>query len=379
MIGSNNIIGKCIEKKFLASLPVNVTDSTTASTTKSYTSGRLITTGGSGSISNFTEKFTMSGVSDIAGSCLLEQWHIFSPQVNTGLGFACVWTSTLNFRFDPVSKTVKINVSGVDVATTAVLTYTATTDILYMRNTWNKRTGVYSTEFGIYSKKSANLISVVRASFAGSLVASYLINPSISFFSGTIKHYEYYAFDYRSVGGKIFCNGDSITFGVGSVGSGTDWVSIQQDSTRDDIDMFAVPGINIAGLSNYIQIVLDARPEYLLLMIGTNDHNVTPLATFMASLTAYVNTVVANGSKVILQSILPNNTANYTNIPTFNTAISGLANGSTILYIDMFTPMNNGSGQLSVADSADGTHLTNVGQAKLAAAQKVELSKLFIL
>lgn len=106
--------------------------------------------------------------------------------------------------------------------------------------------------------------------------------------------------------------------------------------------------IGVAGNTAPIPYgVLAASPDYCFVMLGTNDLSQgVSIATATTNLKAIWAKLRLNGIEPIAISMLPRNApAEFASaVPTWNTAIQAAASQENVLYIDVYTNCNNGSG-----------------------------------
>jgi lysophospholipase L1-like esterase len=130
---------------------------------------------------------------------------------------------------------------------------------------------------------------------------------------------------------------------------------------------------NIGSWWNQGQLAT-AKPNVILLMIGTNDiylnldaGHPTDAANRLSSLIQSLFTLAGNKVSIFVAGIPPQGTSN--SVVVFNNAISGIvdsckASGKDIHYVDMYTPLNSDYSHLM---SSDNLHPNAAGNAVIAA------------
>lgn len=341
---------------FGGSLPSGVIQNTTGSTTITYVNGRLRAAGGSGSTTNNSENLILPGV--FSGN----NWNqtlIFKP-ISTGTGFSLglasssgVVTAMTRIRFNIASGVLTLENDGGVLQTSGALTYTLGTDILIMKHSRNKFDDTETISVGKYNSTSAPVTLTYSA------VSSMVQQTSISFHGGTTDFYECYVDSFSHKCPKILVLGDSNSFGVGntSYDLGTYYTLIK--NTNSQIAMMGGPSAKIEDISAALSLYTALQPENIYLMIGTNNRTESS-AVFLPKYQALITALSAISSvrNITMLSVYP--TSANTNIPTFNTGIQALANGTNKFYIDLNTPLNDGSGNLSATyNSGDNLHTNN--------------------
>lgn len=359
MIGSKNIIGELADILFVGGLPVSMTSNVTGSTTLTNNTDSLTYSGGSGSVATKTEYIQVTKT--YWGDYLKFKLR-FKP-LTSGLGFALVLKDVdtniiTELAFTLSSGVLTCSRNGVALTT---ITYTFSLD-----------TGNYDLNF-IYDIVSDRVVfgieedSVLktRSSLYSSGTKGYAarsFQTRIVFYGGSAKLYNLNIFSAGSKNNTITGLGDSNMGAVLGVNNG--YLYRLNRSRKIDIENYSWGGARADQiLSNINEIILHKSVRYLI-NLGTNDLlQGRTQGNYISDITSIVNTLVSSGAKVDIMSIFPNNNATYSaTVPTWNTALSALANGTTIFYIDTYSDLVGSGTSLNVSyDNGDGIHINTNG------------------
>ena len=141
-----------------------------------------------------------------------------------------------------------------------------------------------------------------------------------------------------------------------------------------EIENAGLPGELVAqAVTRFRTELLRVRPEVVLLMEGTNDLFLDPTlgqVTALAGLEGMVLEAKAQGVSVLLASIPPQRRFGVREavaaiIPTFNAKIAALAQRHGVTFVDVFTPLREGTCGMSSGNlpcvGRDDLHLTEAG------------------
>lgn len=359
MIGSKNIIGELANISFVGGLPVSMTSNVTGSTTLTNNTDSLTYSGGSGSVATKTEYIQVTKT--YWGDYLKFKLR-FKP-LTSGLGFALVLKDVDTVIITELAFTLSSGVltcsrNGVALTT---ITYTFSLD-----------TGNYDLNF-IYDVVSDRVVfgieedSVLKT--CSSLYSSGTkwynarsFQTRIVFYGGSAKLYNLNIFSAGSKNNTITGLGDSNMGAVLGVNNG--YLYRLNRSRKIDIENYSWGGARADQiLSNINEIILHKSVRYLI-NLGTNDLlQGRTQGNYISDITSIVNTLVSSGAKVDIMSIFPNNNATYSaTVPTWNTALSALANGTTIFYIDTYSYLVGSGTSLNVSyNNGDGIHINTAG------------------
>lgn len=186
-------------------------------------------------------------------------------------------------------------------------------------------------------------------------------NARVCFHSGTTEIFNISCFNFLSKNNKVLFLGDSNTYNI-STGIVDRFVTRAQRESSEDVDCLAWAGATTAQLLLLQSNIVSSKADFVYIMIGTNDLNTgVSLSTYSANIDTLISVITGYGGKVVLLSIMPNNQSNFAQIPAWNSTLSSKANGTTIFYVDCYTTMNNGSGNLQAGYTTEGVHLSTAG------------------
>ncbi len=139
-----------------------------------------------------------------------------------------------------------------------------------------------------------------------------------------------------------------------------------------------VPGDTTADMrGRFDRDVLAYKPNVVFIMGGTNDlgHNVSR-ATTIANLKAMVLAAKAKGIRVFLMTIPPDSyTGMAPDIDSLNTAIVRLGNATSVVVIDIHSPLSTPTGVYVRKFTSDGLHFSTLGAATVASAVHSRVSR----
>lgn len=356
MIQSKQVIGNRYSLDFNGSLPSGMTSNLTASTTVTNNTKSVTYTGGSGSNTNFTENIQVTQLT--YGDNII--YRLLLKPISAG------FISLLIRGIDGTNYYTRVNTStgaittgsAADQNTSSSISFTNNADLLLLEITWNR-------DLNNFTSKIINIQSgVITESSSTTGVSTQpprIANLRICFHSGTTEVFNVSCFNFLSKRNQVLFLGDSNTYNI-STGIIDRFVTRAQRQSSADVDCLAFSGATSNDLISLSGNILDAKSEYVYIMIGTNDLNTgISLGTYSTNIDTLISTITSCGGKVVLLSIMPNNQSNFAQIPTWNSTLSGKANGTTVFYVDCYTTMNNGSGNLQAGYTTDGVHLSTAG------------------
>lgn len=139
-----------------------------------------------------------------------------------------------------------------------------------------------------------------------------------------------------------------------------------------------VPGDTTADMrGRFDRDVLAYKPNVVFIMGGTNDlgHNISG-ATTIANLKAMVLAAKAKGIRVFLMTIPPDSyTGMARDIDSLNTAIVRLGNATSVVVIDIHSPLSAPTGVYVRKFTSDGLHFSTLGAATVASAVHSRVSR----
>ena len=139
-----------------------------------------------------------------------------------------------------------------------------------------------------------------------------------------------------------------------------------------------VPGDTTAEMrARFDSDVLGYKPNVVFIMGGTNDlgHNVSQ-ATTIANLKAMVLAAKAKGIRVFLMTIPPDSyTSMAPDIDSLNGAIVRLGNATSVVVIDIHSPLSTPTGVYVQRFTSDGLHFSTLGAATVASAVHSRVSR----
>lgn len=364
------ILGKYLKKTFAAGQPSGTTLNVTGLTTVSYVNGAMRVAGGSGNYTTYTENITMDN--RVHGD-KFEHLCVFKPIV-AGAGFVLRRVEPVN----DASNWVRVELTNdgrkgmitwgynnnTNSFTSQLSSFTYDKDLLYVREYTDKEIGGHFMEIGYY-RNNGQLSGILRFPLDRYMTFKCMI----CFVGGTTDFYEHSFISKLTKNAKIMGIGDSNMFGYDASGvQGREWqygyLHNLQRMTNEVIDEISFAGAQITHHLSYIQQVIDASPEYVMINDGTNDMLLsTPFATYQANYLSYCNQLLAAGIKIIHFGSFPGQPANVlANYQTWNTWKQGLANGTTQFYVDVKTALKDPSSESLNpaywgASGTDGTHV----------------------
>lgn len=355
------ILGRVNTVTFAGSLPSNMTQTTTGSTTISYVNNRLQAAGGNGSISTNTEyvlcTYPMSGTKRTTVV-------VFKPIVASTLGFSIVWanvgaiSASYKVRFNSITGVTTFENGATVVATSSAISFTNNSDLLQISFDFDKYSDIQTITTSNITQ-SATVAPVVLTAAPG--IAFMVQQTALSFHGGTTQFYEVSDKSGLPRNAGVIWVGDSNTYGAGCTvyTNAFSYNSVLTSSTVQGI--YGGPGSTVDDINNAITNLTIAKSKVYVVAEGTN--NVAAgdnQATYSTKITTLVNSLTATGGIVILVAVPPRLGSSL--VGQYNTVLSGLANGTTIFYADINTPLNNGSGSLNPTyDFGDGIHYNNAG------------------
>ncbi len=126
-------------------------------------------------------------------------------------------------------------------------------------------------------------------------------------------------------------------------------------------------------LVRFRQDVIEIHPEYVALMVGTNDiaenNGIISLENMLDNIISMCELAKANKIKVLLCSVTPCKEYTWrkeadpkTRIPAFNALMKDYADHTKgVTYVDYFSPLTDGSNACKEEYTVDNCHLTNAG------------------
>lgn len=209
--------------------------------------------------------------------------------------------------------------------------------------------------------------STYTFSTTGSPLAMNVSQLCVWFFGGT------YDFDYLNITyglskypGLAFI-GNSITQWYFNSIYQNRYASQSMTGSSKSYVVMAGQGMRTADLLLALDEIRVVRPQYVIMMIGTNDYGTSvPEATFKANYEQLISTLIGYGIRqVVLLLITPRNTIN------FNPATAGTANkwindtysgDSRVVIVDTYTDLKAAVGDgINASYSSDGLHPNDTG------------------
>ncbi|RTL56231.1 MAG: hypothetical protein EKK37_17310 [Sphingobacteriales bacterium] len=184
--------------------------------------------------------------------------------------------------------------------------------------------------------------------------------------------------NYASAKGVVFA-GDSITNGTGASTVDRRWTNIAMKSQQHQFENVGIGSWLIGtwntNLSNEVLPAINGK--YLVLAYGYNDAiQGTALATFQASVDSAVTYAQGIGYTVILVSIIPHVTSDFT---SYNTQIQTVATNRGCKYVDIFSKLKNaGNNQINPQYLFDGVHPNDSGHKVIGDEIRKQCPELFI-
>lgn len=356
MIQSKNIIGKNFSLDFNGTLPAGMTSALTGSTTVTNKTKSVEYAGGSGSNTNFTQYIQVTQYA--YGDNILYRL-IFKPVVAGAITLLInsIGNTVYYARVNTSTGAITTGSSG-DQNTSSSISFTNNVDLLLLEVTWSRDSQNFTSKI----TNIRNGLSSESATTTGvSITPPRVANARVCFHSGTTEIFNISCFNFLSKNNKVLFLGDSNTYNITTTIADRFVTRAQRDS-NEDVDCLAWSGSTTAQLILLQNDIISTKAEYVYIMIGTNDLNGgVLLSTYSANIDTLINAITGYGGKVVLLSIMPNNQPNFAQIPTWNSTLSGKANGTTIFYVDCYTTMDNGSGHLQAGYTTDGVHLSTAG------------------
>jgi lysophospholipase L1-like esterase len=180
---------------------------------------------------------------------------------------------------------------------------------------------------------------------------------------------------------RVCVIGDSISAGFAPSAYGWSVPLAQLNAARDwGVKNVAVAGSKVNGTAplnanvTYLAEIPARGCTWVVFLIGTNNlPDGTSAATIWAGIKTMVDAARAEGSKVALLAILPRGTGPSwstdlgTRLLAVNASMQAYANGSTIIYVDTYTPLLEPASNpprlaVSAGGNTDGLHPNNAGQ-----------------
>lgn len=361
---SKGVIGKVAQRLFGNSLPSGISNNTTGSTTISYTTGRPVITGGSGSINTQTENWTWSGIDTSQTSDYVSQTVIFKPK-SSGLGFSLLWDTVcilrVNLNATPSLSTATLNLNGSDIITTPPLSgWTYDNQLLQLTLIYQKQTSSFLIRFNVYNPLDPTIVTA-------STVSTLAVNGQarkLCFYGGAIELYESFVYNQTIKVPKILMLSDSIGYGIGATSLvGVNGFFYQlQNATKNQLDIIAHPGARLDEGVGWASLVASSNPEMVMIALGVNSIDTESVSSFMVKYNQIISNAYASGAtKVFCKSITPNNKTNYANTPSYNSAIQAVCDGVNTIFIDDYATYNDGTGHMSATYSGDGLHFNQTG------------------
>lgn len=122
-----------------------------------------------------------------------------------------------------------------------------------------------------------------------------------------------------------------------------------------------------AGVLNRLDVIIDAEPKQIFLMIGINDIRQQIPETITVSNYAQIITALKEAlpdTELYIQSILPIGSQtgmDTSKVLTLNEQLKELASNHNLTYVDLYTLLADETDHLPLAYSVDGVHLTGDG------------------
>ncbi|MBF4634314.1 hypothetical protein ITJ38_07870 [Agreia pratensis] len=148
--------------------------------------------------------------------------------------------------------------------------------------------------------------------------------------------------------------GDSIT----AAGAWQDWFS--------DVDArnFGVDGETTDGLLERLDAVIEADPQTIVLLIGTNDlaerRSIERIVRNIESALVRLHQELPD-ARILLQSVLPRGREYAENVREINRHIWQFAATQRVHYLDLWPALADGDGELNSDFSEDRLHLNQAG------------------
>lgn len=359
MIGSRNIIGSLANISFVGGLPASMTSNVTGSTTLTNNIDSLTYSGGSGAVATKTEYIQVTQT--YWGNYL--KFRLRFKPLTSGLGFALVLkdvdtTIATEIYFNISTGVITCTRNGVALTTiTAIFDLDAGNyDLRFIYDVVADKVvfgleadSILATKYSIYSSGSTGYLART-------------FQTRVVFYAGSAKLYN---LSIKSAGSKnnaITGLGDS---NMGALVGTANGYLYRLNKSRDiDVENYSWGGARCSQvLTNVTQVALHKSERYLI-NLGTNDllQGVSQ-STYIANMTSLINALISSGAKIDIMSIFPNNNATYSaTVPTWNTALSALANGTTIFYIDAYSNLVGTGTSLNASyDNGDGIHINTAG------------------
>ena len=356
-INQQSIVGELGKKVFAGSLPSGVTETLTGSTVATNNAISRRYTGGSGGATNFSEYISYNDIWNI--SSRFEKVLIFKP-VATGSGVSLYigrggGGTVCYARFNYATGILTYGTGTTDAASTSALPFTFDSELLYIRLVCNR------ADANMWTATVGNFNGVSVSVSAGGADPVFAMT-SVCFHGGTTDIFQIAEDNFIAKTADILGIGDSIMYGFPNSDAGA-WFELARRRTPNILDKIGSIGARSADIVTYLPQIIKMTPKRVFLNIGTNDqyYGSVTLSAYLANIDLITNALTGIGCQVTLISILPNNGTNSATIPTWNTALAAKANGTTITYVDIYTGMDNGSGNLAPANTSDGVHLTAAG------------------
>jgi lysophospholipase L1-like esterase len=161
--------------------------------------------------------------------------------------------------------------------------------------------------------------------------------------------------------GDVVFVGDSIT-------EGCDWGKLFQNP---DVRNFGISGDSTRGLLNRLDMITQAKPGKMFLMIGINDLNIRGAQSITAILHDYRKILLrvieeSPETRIYVQSVLPVNKTifkclfNNQDVLTLDAGLREMSNELGVGYVDLY-PRFVKDGQLNKIYTSDGIHLNGDG------------------
>ncbi len=130
---------------------------------------------------------------------------------------------------------------------------------------------------------------------------------------------------------------------------------------------FGISGDTTVVLQSRLGQIIDARPDAVFWMIGTNDlgNDRRPVSEIAGHTASMLDELVAGlpGTQVVVQSILPREPILNDSIVDLNQRLQALAEERGLLYLDLHSRFLAPGGRLNPALTHDGVHLNGQGYA----------------